>query len=109
MNIRPVITKSDLLEKIKDLLVYYMSVKEGYTIPDRIMTLTDDVAKRYWIHVRQVDMKNYTETYRYFNLLSDLSASVSFQSAMAGKAPHRHTFTVAPFFSFPDYSYFSLL
>jgi GNAT superfamily N-acetyltransferase len=47
------------LEKIKDLLVYYISIKEGYTIPERIMTLTDDVAKRYGVHVRQVDMKNY--------------------------------------------------
>lgn len=46
-------------EKIKDLLVYYMSVKEGYTIPERIMTLTDDVRKRYGVRIRQVDMKNY--------------------------------------------------
>lgn len=49
------------LHKIKDLLVYYISVKEGYTIPDRIMTLTDDVAERYGIHVRQVDMKNFNK------------------------------------------------
>jgi GNAT superfamily N-acetyltransferase len=47
------------LHKIKDLLVYYMSVKEGYSIPDRIMTLTDDVVQRYKIHVRNVDMKHY--------------------------------------------------
>jgi hypothetical protein len=47
------------LEKIKDLLVYYISIKDGYIIPDRIMTLTDDVAKRYGVHIRQVDMKNY--------------------------------------------------
>ena len=46
-------------EKIKDLLVYSISVKEGYKIPDRIMTLTDDVAKRYGIRVRQVNMKDY--------------------------------------------------
>lgn len=49
------------LQKIKDLLVYYISVKEGYTIPGRIMTLTDDVAKRYGVHIRQVDMKHYKE------------------------------------------------
>jgi GNAT superfamily N-acetyltransferase len=49
------------LEKIKDLLVYYISIKDGYTIPDRIMTLTEDVVKRYGVHVRQVDMKNYDE------------------------------------------------
>jgi ribosomal protein S18 acetylase RimI-like enzyme len=53
--------KSYNLDKIKDLLVYCISAKEGYTIPERIMTLTDDVAKRYGIHVRQVDMKNYDE------------------------------------------------
>ena len=49
------------LHKIKDLLVYYISGKEGYTIPERIMKLTDDVAKRYSMHVRQVDMKHYDE------------------------------------------------
>jgi GNAT superfamily N-acetyltransferase len=49
------------LHKIKDLLVYYLSVKEGYTIPDRIMTMTDDVANRYGIHVRQVDMHHYNK------------------------------------------------
>ena len=47
------------LLKIKDLLVYYISVKEGYIIPDRIMTLTDDVAHRYGIRVRNIDMKHY--------------------------------------------------
>jgi hypothetical protein len=45
--------------KIKDLLVYYMSVKEGYSIPSRILTMTDDVSKRYRIHTRHVDMKHY--------------------------------------------------
>lgn len=47
------------LVKIKDLLCYYMSVEEGYQIPDRILTLTDDVARRYQIRTRQVDMKHY--------------------------------------------------
>jgi GNAT superfamily N-acetyltransferase len=49
------------LKKVKDLLVYYMSVKDGYNIPDRIMSHTDDVAKRYGVHVRQVNMKKYDE------------------------------------------------
>jgi GNAT superfamily N-acetyltransferase len=49
------------LKKVKDLLVYYISIKEGYIIPDRIMTLTDDVVKRYGVNVRQVDMKKYDE------------------------------------------------
>jgi GNAT superfamily N-acetyltransferase len=48
-------------EKVKDLLVYYISLREGYVIPERIMTLTDDVTNRYGIHVRQVDMKKYDE------------------------------------------------
>jgi ribosomal protein S18 acetylase RimI-like enzyme len=49
------------LKKIKDLLVYYISIKDGYIIPDRIMTLTDDVVKRYGVHIRQVNMKKYDE------------------------------------------------
>ena len=49
------------LVKVKDLLVYYMSVKEGYTIPERILTLTDDVARRYGIKTRQVDMRHYDQ------------------------------------------------
>ncbi len=52
------------LYKIKDLLVYHISAKEGYTIPDRILTLTDDVIKRYGIRVRQINMKNYDEEVR---------------------------------------------
>lgn len=47
------------LEKVKDLLVYYISAGEGYKIPDRILTLTDDVAKRYNIRTRQLNMRDY--------------------------------------------------
>jgi hypothetical protein len=49
------------LQKIKDLLIYYISGAEGYKIPDRIMTQTDNVAKRYNVKVRPVDMKHYDE------------------------------------------------
>lgn len=49
------------LVKVKDLLVYYISGAEGYKIPDRIMTQTDQVAKRYQVKVRQVDMNHYAE------------------------------------------------
>ena len=45
--------------KVKDLLCYYISGKEGYKIPDRILTLTDRVASRYGVTVRQVNMKQY--------------------------------------------------
>ena len=35
------------LTKVKDLLVYFIDAREGYQIPQRILTLTDKVAKRY--------------------------------------------------------------
>jgi len=47
------------LQKVKDLLVYYISAREGYTIPERILTMTGDVARRYGIHTRHVNMKDY--------------------------------------------------
>jgi GNAT superfamily N-acetyltransferase len=53
------------LQKIKDLLVYYISAREGYIIPERILTLTNDVAKRYGITVRKVDMKHYARDVQY--------------------------------------------
>jgi ribosomal protein S18 acetylase RimI-like enzyme len=46
-------------EKVKDLLVYYISAAEGYKIPDRILTLTDDVAKRFNVRTRQLNMRDY--------------------------------------------------
>jgi ribosomal protein S18 acetylase RimI-like enzyme len=46
-------------EKIKDLLVYYISAEEGYKIPERILTLTDNVVKRYNIRTRQMNMRDY--------------------------------------------------
>jgi len=59
--------------KIKDLLVYYINVKEGYSIPDRILTLTDDVANRYNIHTRQINMKDYDNEVTRVIELSNLS------------------------------------
>jgi hypothetical protein len=38
-----------------------MSGSEGYHVPDRILTITDDVVKRYDIRIRKVDMNNYHE------------------------------------------------
>jgi GNAT superfamily N-acetyltransferase len=49
------------LSKVKDLLCYYISGKEGYSIPDRILTLTDHVTKRYRVTIRRVNMKRYEE------------------------------------------------
>ncbi|TFH34529.1 MAG: N-acetyltransferase, partial [Anaerolineales bacterium] len=37
------------LEKVKDLLCYSVSARDGYTIPERILTLTDRVAERYGV------------------------------------------------------------
>jgi ribosomal protein S18 acetylase RimI-like enzyme len=44
------------LEKIKDLLVYYIDFEEGYDIPQRYLKVTDRVQVRYNITVRPVDM-----------------------------------------------------
>lgn len=49
------------LTKVKDLLCYYISGREGYRIPDRILTLTNKVAIRYGVTVRQINMKHYEE------------------------------------------------
>lgn len=58
------------LEKVKDLLVYYVDAEEGYDIPERILTLTDKVSERYGIRVRQLDMENFAEE---VDTLMDLS------------------------------------
>jgi hypothetical protein len=47
------------LEKVKDLLCYEVSLPDGYKIPERILTLTDAVAQRYGVRVRQLDMRHY--------------------------------------------------
>ena len=47
------------LEKSKDLLCWYISAKEGYQVPERILRLTEAVQKRYNVRIRQLDMKNY--------------------------------------------------
>ena len=49
------------LSKVKDLLVYYIDARDGYQIPERILTLTDKVAQRYGVRVRQLDVKNFDQ------------------------------------------------
>lgn len=61
------------LEKVKDLLCYYISGQEDYQIPDRILNLTDRVARRYGVTVRQVDMKKYEKEVEIFLELSNTS------------------------------------
>jgi len=61
------------LAKIKDLLCYAISGREGYRIPDRILTLTDRVAERYGVSVRPLDMGRYEEEVQTFLELSNQS------------------------------------
>ncbi len=61
------------LKKAKDLLCYYISGKEDYQIPERILTLTDRVAERYGVTVRQMDMSKYEEEVQTFLDLSNSS------------------------------------
>ncbi len=49
------------LEKVKDLLCWYISAAEGYRVPERILRLTDAVQKRYNVRIRQLNMKRYDE------------------------------------------------
>lgn len=49
------------LEKVKDLLVYYVDKDEGYQIPQRYLTLTDEVQKRLGVTVRSANMKRLEE------------------------------------------------
>jgi GNAT superfamily N-acetyltransferase len=49
------------LTKVKDLLVYFIDARDGYQIPERILTLTDKVAERYKVRVRPLDLKNYNQ------------------------------------------------
>ena len=65
------------LAKEKDLLVYYIDAREGYQIPERIMTLTDKVAQRYSIRVRQIDMDNFEHEVLTFIELSNQSLAVN--------------------------------
>ena len=58
------------LAKVKDLLCWYISGREGYHIPERILKLTHLVAQRYGVRVRQIDMRRYEEE---VELVIDLS------------------------------------
>lgn len=49
------------LLKAKDLLVYVIDARQGYKIPERILNLTDGVARRYKVHVRQLDMQRFDQ------------------------------------------------
>ncbi len=63
------------LEKVKDLLVYIIDAAQGYHIPERILTLTDIVQKRYGVRVRPVNMSHLEEDVVTITKLANASIS----------------------------------
>lgn len=61
------------LGKVKDLVVYYIDAQEDYQIPERILTLTEKVAKKHGVHTRHMDMKNFERDVDIFIDLSNRS------------------------------------
>lgn len=61
------------LEKVKDLLCWYVSAAEGHRLPERILRLTDSVQKRYHVQIRQLDMKHYDDEVKIIIELSNSS------------------------------------
>src|SRR5512138_3250270 len=61
------------LAKAKDLLVYYVDMREGYRIPERYMTLTEKVQKRYGVTIRHADMSKLEEEVRIFVRMANSS------------------------------------
>jgi len=49
------------LQKVKDLLVYYLDSAEGYEFPARYLTFTDRIQERYGVRVRLADMRRLEE------------------------------------------------
>lgn len=47
--------------KVKDLLVYVIDARENYTVPERVLQLTEKIRKRYRVSVRTVNMKRLEE------------------------------------------------
>ncbi len=60
-------------KKIKDLLVYYMDASENYQIPERVLQLTDTIAKRYKIKTRYANMKNIDQEIAHIIKISNAS------------------------------------
>jgi GNAT superfamily N-acetyltransferase len=58
------------LRKAKDLLCWEISMPEGYRIPDRILELTDSVARRFKLRMRAIDFSNYRSEVESFAKLS---------------------------------------
>lgn len=65
------------LKKIKDLLVYYIDARENYQIPERILTLTNEVARRYGVKLRKLDTKQFDRDVETFIELSNHSLALN--------------------------------
>lgn len=63
------------LAKVQDMLAYYVDAREGYQIPERYLTLTDRIQKRYGVHVRPVNMKQLEKDVMTITDLSNRSIS----------------------------------
>jgi len=61
--------------KANDLLVYVIDAREHYTVPERILTLTDKVRQRYRVRIRQVNMQRLEEDVLTITRLANLSIS----------------------------------
>jgi GNAT superfamily N-acetyltransferase len=61
------------LGKVKDLICFIISGSDGYQIPSRILTLTDEVARRYNVRIREIDMKHYDSEVQLITELSNLT------------------------------------
>ena len=49
------------LEKVKDLLCWYISAAEGYKVQERILSLTEAVKQRCIVRIRQLNMRRCDE------------------------------------------------
>ncbi|MBN2085908.1 MAG: hypothetical protein JW748_11870 [Anaerolineales bacterium] len=61
--------------KVKDLLVYYVDTREGYTIPEKYIRLTTRIQDRWKINVRSMDMRNLEKEVASFVRLANESIS----------------------------------
>ena len=61
------------MQKEKDLLCWYVSAAEGDDIPGRILELTDAVAKRYGVRIREINMRRYDQEVQTLIELSNAS------------------------------------
>jgi len=63
------------LSKAKDLKVYVCDAQDGYKVPERYLTLTDVIQKRYGVTTRPVNMKNFEEEVKTLMDLANQSIS----------------------------------